>query len=230
MLDQHRVRVALVIAPHPDDETLGAGGTIAKLAASGTTVHVLAVTCRTAQMRQGHSDPQLRVKEFEAACDALGVTGRQVAWIDDDRALNPGRHPRELVELIESGAKISLARTRPDLLFIPAEQGFHQDHRAAYHAGIAAARLGGTPYPAPHIVLGYSGPEEQWTTGTDRLVYVDTSDRWNAKREALSAYRSQLREAPHPRSIAVIDTFDTATGHKVGVTRAEAFVPYRMVC
>ncbi|MGI5213822.1 PIG-L deacetylase family protein [Plantactinospora sp. CA-290183] len=222
--------VVLVVAPHPDDETLGAGGTIAKLSAHGATVHVLAVTCRTNVTCLGGSDPGLRGKEFEVACDALGVVGRRLAWVDTDLAVHPHRHPRELVELIESGTDISIASVRPDVLLIPAGNGFHQDHHAVYRAGLAAARLGGTAQRAPRIVLGYSGPEEQWTGDFNRMVFVDTSSTWDAKRRALSAYQSQLRPAPHPRSIEVISTLDEATGLRVGAPRAEAFVPYRMVC
>ncbi|WP_218002139.1 PIG-L deacetylase family protein [Microtetraspora malaysiensis] len=69
--------------PHLDDETLGAGGTIHRLANCGVTVHVLAVCCRTGPMWAGYSDPDLHGKEFNAACDALGVAGRLLAWADD---------------------------------------------------------------------------------------------------------------------------------------------------
>src|SRR5262249_54056161 len=73
----------LVLAPHPDDETLGAGGTIARLTAAGAAVHVLAVACPDGSMWGGHSDPAVRVKEFQAACDILGVAERTVACTGD---------------------------------------------------------------------------------------------------------------------------------------------------
>ena len=222
---------ALVIAPHPDDETLGAGGTINRLARSGVGVHVLAVVCVTAPMWDGYSDAVLRTKEFDAACDALGVKTRTVAWTseaDDDRAFAPGRHLRDLTALIESGSDLSLARLNPDLLLIPAATGFHQDHQAVHLAAYAAARPG-VSKPTPRLVLGFAGPEDGWTTRSEPWrMHVDTTANWPAKQAALSAYSSQLREPPHPRSITAVRALDVAAGVAAGTELAERFVPYRI--
>jgi LmbE family N-acetylglucosaminyl deacetylase len=217
---------ALVIAPHPDDETLGAGGTIHRLASCGVAVHVLAVACHSLP----GSDAQIRLKEFHQACDQLGVTDRSIAWVDDDRSGDPGRFQPDLVTLIESGSDLSITRLRPDLLLIPAATGFHQDHRAVHRAAFAAARPGGTRKPAPRLVLGYAGPEDAWTSAAEPWrIHINTSDAWPAKHAALAAYGSQLRRQPHPRTIEAIHTIDSAAGTAVGVQLAESFVPYRMV-
>jgi N-acetylglucosamine malate deacetylase 1 len=219
---------ALVLAPHPDDETLGAGGTIARLTASGTAVHVLAVACPDSAMCGGHRDPAIRVKEFHAACDVLGVAERAVAWAGDDygRQLNP----RQLLGLVENGP-LAMSRLRPDLLLIPAACGFHQDHQAVHHAGMAAARLGGSDRHTPRMVLGYTGPDECWVAvGEPHRVYVESTHVWRVKQSALEAYGSQLRQPPHPRSVDAIRAIDTAAGLHVGTSMAESFVPYRMLC
>jgi N-acetylglucosamine malate deacetylase 1 len=231
MLGLTRGDVALAIAPHLDDETLGAGGTIHRLTRAGITVHVLAVLCRSGPMWGGHSDAELRVKEFHVACDALGVSGRTLAWTDDERAHAPNAHQRDLVTLIESGAELSLAALRPELFLIPAATAFHQDHQAVHAACFAAARAGGSAKPTPRLVLGYAGPEDAWTTAREAwTVYIDTTASWSAKQAALTAYASQLREDTHPRSIAAIRAIDAATGTAIGVGLAERFVPYRMAC
>lgn len=222
--------VVLVVAPHPDDETLGAGGTVARLTMAGADVHVLAVTCRTAPMWGGHSDPALRIKEFHAACDLLGVSGRHIAWVDDERGTHLEGHSRDLVELIESGSATSLEALNPQALLIPVADGFHHEHRAVHHAGLAAARLGGADKPTPRIVLGFCGPDECWTVDGTGRVHVDITHTWRLKEAALAAYGSQLRPAPHPRNIDAINIRDAATGLRAGVALAEAFVPYRMVC
>jgi LmbE family N-acetylglucosaminyl deacetylase len=220
---------ALVVAPHPDDETLGSGGTIARLTARGVAVHVLAVACRAGPMWSGHSDPAVRIKEFNAACDALGVTGRQVAWAGDDRADRPELGVRAMVGLIESGTELALAELRPDLMLIPAGSGFHEDHQATHRACFAAARHGGAAKPAPRLVLGFAGPEDTWTAAAEPWrVHVDITATWPAKLAALTAYTSQLREMPHPRSIEGIRAGDTSAGTAIGAGMAEAFVPYRM--
>jgi GlcNAc-PI de-N-acetylase len=104
----------LVVATHPDDETLGCGGTIARLVAEGVRVHVLAVTVRAAPLWSGESTPATRLREFAAACDALGVTRRAVAWIDHTGVLEIATRPRAVIELIECHAQVSLHALRPD--------------------------------------------------------------------------------------------------------------------
>ncbi|MFF2226985.1 PIG-L deacetylase family protein [Streptomyces globisporus] len=215
----------LVVSPHHDDDTLGAGGTIARLTADGIGVHVLAIYCHT----HPGSDPGVRAAEFEAACNVLGVASHRTAWTDTAAAASPGAHLRELVTLIESGPEVSLRALRPSALLLPAAGSFHQDHQAVHTAGIAAAR----PSPhAPRIVLGYVGPEDAaWGQRTDarRPLAVDTSGLWETKAKALTCYGSQLREAPHPRSLATIRALDTAAGSFVGTEMAELLTVYRLV-
>ncbi len=221
----------LVVCAHPDDETLGAGGTIHRLASSGITIHVLAVCCYPHSGSGTPSDTGIRAKEFEAACDALGVANRLIAWTDDDRARTPGLHMRDLVTLIDSGSDISLAATRPAALLIPSASSFHQDHQAVHQAGIAAARPAGITGFAPRLVLGFTGPEDGWSTTPDhRPVFVDTTASWPAKEQALQAHHSQLRDDTHPRSISQIRAIDTAAGTTVGFGMAERFAPYRIAC
>ncbi len=221
---------ALVVSVHTDDETLGMGGTIAVFTAAEVEVDVLAVACLTGPMYQGASDAAVRLAEFAAACDALGVARRQVAWIDDDRAAAPGLYLTELVTLIEAGPGPSLATSRPAALFVPAG-GHHQDHQAVHRAGLAAARPGGCPgRPVPRLVAGYDGPEDRaWlSSGQPRPMAVDTSAAWPVKRKALECYPSQLRPAPHPRSIEKIRAQDEAAGAVIGTETAETFAVYRM--
>jgi LmbE family N-acetylglucosaminyl deacetylase len=215
----------LVVSPHLDDEALGAGGTIARLTASGVDVHVLAVACRT----HPGSDPGTRAAEFDEACTVLGVTSHHTAWVDTDAATNPAAHMAELVHLIEAGPRVSLRDLRPAALLIPAAGSFHQDHQAVHTAAIAAARPSSH---APRIVLGYVGPEDAaWAQSglPRRPVAVDTSEVWEIKAKALSCYGSQLREAPHPRSLATIRALDTAAGSFVGTAMAELLAVYRLV-
>jgi LmbE family N-acetylglucosaminyl deacetylase len=221
----HRV---LVVAPHPDDETLGCGGTIARLTSDGVAVHVLAIACP--DLGQAGGNTSIRRNEFEAACNALGVSGRRILWIEDERALQPGAFLPDLVQAIEAGPDVSLRALRPDALMIPTGDGHHQDHQAVHRAGRAAARPGGADRHAPRILLGYDGPEDRAWNGIPRSwpVAVDTTDSWPIKMKALTCYPTQLREDPHPRSIERIEAFDIAAGAGFGSHTAERFLPYRM--
>jgi len=223
----------LAVAAHPDDETLGAGGTIARLTSAGIAVDVLAVgfTTTSGPGGGGGSDPAVRQGEFDAACDVLGVGERGIAWVDDDCAGNPAAHLPELVALIESGPGPCLRTGRPQGLLIPAGGSHHQDHQAVHQAGRAAARPGaGGHLHAPRVVLGFQGPEDwAWACAAEGWpVVVDTTDVWAAKEKALGCYRSQLRQDPHPRSTGRIHALDVARGAGIGAGTAERFLPYRI--
>ena len=222
----------LVVAAHPDDETLGLGGTIAAFTGAGIEVDVLVIACLTGPMYLGVSDAADRAAEFAAACDALGVldAGRSPGPTMTGQR-RPGRYLTDLVTLIEAGPGPSLAATRPAALFVPAG-GHHQDHDVVCRAALAAARPGGCAgRPVPRLVAGYDGPEDRaWLAlGQSRPLAVDTSAAWPAKRKALECYPSQLRPAPHPRSIEKIHAMDQAAGAVTGTETAETFALYRMV-
>lgn len=222
----------LVIAPHPDDETLGAGGTIAWLTSTGARVDVLVITsgAPTATPEGSIEGSAGREAELADACAVLGINHHTIAWTHGLRAADPGRHLPDLVALIESGSGPSLATTRPDVLLVP-NGGHHQDHRAVHDAGLAAIRPGARAgRPLPRLVLGYDGPDDRWLT--DRLPHpatIDITGQVPAKTKALNCYPSQLREDPHPRSLPKIAAYDEATGARIGTAAAEAFTVYRIV-
>lgn len=220
----------LVVAAHPDDETLGCGGTIARLVADGVDVHVLAVTVRAAPMWGAESTPITRLREFRVACDALGVMRRAVAWVDHTGTLDIAARPRAVVELIERHEQVSLRAVRPDALLIPAAGGFHQDHQVVHRAAFAAARVHGRgPQHTPPLVLGFRGVEDHWSACTEPWwCHVDTSEHWASKEDALRCYASQLRGEGHPRCVDHIRTVDAAAGGVLGWRYAESFVPYRL--
>ncbi|WP_245689755.1 PIG-L deacetylase family protein [Streptomyces chattanoogensis] len=220
---------ALVVAPHPDDETIGPGGTVARLAAEGVAVHVLCVTVRAAKMWGSSSEPSVRHQEFEKACAALGVTSGTIAWVDETGTMDICNRRRELVDLIERHEEVSLTTVRPHALLIPSAGGYHQDHQAVHEAAFAAARVQPAGLkPTPRIVLGYRGVEDRWSAVNESWwLHVDTSSFWQAKREALLAYGTQMRPSG-PRSIEQIRGIDSATGSSWNCAYAESFVPYRL--
>lgn len=227
----HGTRV-LCVAPHPDDETLGCGGTLAKWAAAGAEVHVLAVTVGNLPQVGASSDRQTRAQEFSAACRVLGVADCEIAWADDARHMRLDQCPQyELVKLIEDDARLSLQRVRPQVLLMPFAGGHNQDHVAVHRACFTVAR----PHvraqkPVPEFVLGYRIPEEAWTASPEPApVVVDTTETLETKQTAFRCYASQLRPDGHPRSLAQIRRTDEALGGQLGLGAAEAFVPYRVL-
>ncbi|MDT0307647.1 PIG-L family deacetylase [Streptomyces sp. DSM 44917] len=220
----------LAVATHPDDETLGAGGTLARLTGEGAEVHVLAVTCYPLPRWGTCHDSARRRAQFDAACDVLGVAGRDIAWVDDHRARHLETHLPELIRLLEAGHELSLTALRPAALLIPADGAIHQEHRLVNRACYAAARPGGGTRHTPRIVLGFDGPEDHaWGTRQRRgHALVDITATAETKDKALACYDGELRDETHPRSPGRIRAIDAALAATAGTGRAEAFTVYRM--
>lgn len=219
----------LVIAPHPDDETLGCGGTIAALSAMGNDVHVIAVACHPSNTGDvGTHLPADRSTEFAEACKILGTAGAEVAMQPD---IHRTLHDRqaELVSMFETGCEFAIDKVLPDIVLIPAAGAYHQDHRVVHEAALAACRPRGLTGHTPPNVLGYYGPEDEWRSQPKAApVFFDITDVHEQKFEALRIYQLQLRLQPHPRSLETIRATDTVNGARFGVGAAEVFTPYRL--
>jgi len=222
----------LCVAPHPDDETLGCGGTLARWAAAGVEVYVLAITVGDLPQVGADSESSTRAQEFAAACHVLGVTDHELAWEDNTRHMRLDQCPQlELVKLIEDQARLSLQKIKPQVMLIPFGGGHNQDHIAVHRACFTVARPHVRAHkPVPDLVLGYRIPEEAWTTTPEPAPFiVDTSTTIDTKLDAFACYGSQTRPAGHPRAIEQIRRNDEALGGQLGLGAAEAFVPYRVL-
>jgi LmbE family N-acetylglucosaminyl deacetylase/predicted ATP-grasp superfamily ATP-dependent carboligase len=172
----------LVLAPHPDDETLMCGATIAALRRRGDPVRVLCLTTGTATSVAAASDVgEARVAELRAACAALGV--EDVVVLDHpDGGLRAARPA--LAESI--GREIDAFA--PRLVVAPFVHDAHGDHVAvALALGDAlASRAAASPLPMVLGGVAQTPLSPDWAT---RLVPVAAT--WPAKRSALAAYVSR---------------------------------------
>ncbi|MFD3587350.1 PIG-L deacetylase family protein [Streptomyces sp. NPDC058683] len=220
----------LVIAPHPDDETFGCGGTIATLAASGMDVYVQLIV-QHAINTGGPSAARVtadRGKEFVRACGKLGVSDFHVMIEDGDHRDTLHADTARLVESIESGSPISIDRVRPQLVLLPARGAFHQDHQVAHQAAFAASRNRGTGHHTPAVILGYQCPEDTWSSHLEQTTCsLDVTHHYGQKQAAIECYRYQTKPDPHVRSLIGIERADALQGAAVGVEYAESFVTYR---
>jgi LmbE family N-acetylglucosaminyl deacetylase len=121
----------LVLAPHPDDETLGAGGLILKLSKVGVPVTIVAITDGENAYADRHGLGDIRVLEQTEAIQRLGVSERMIHRLHlPDRDVSDNED--QLVELL-------LPLVTADMhLIAPWQRDFHPDHEAA---GRAAARV-----------------------------------------------------------------------------------------
>ncbi|RJF94250.1 PIG-L family deacetylase [Sphingomonas cavernae] len=215
---------AMVIAPHPDDEVLGCGGTIARLATMGCRVTVVLAT-RGRPPRFTESAVNMLEGEIAAAHARLGVARRH--WLDFPAA-ELDRVPH--AEL--NGALRDLVLSEePEVLFVPFVGDIHLDHQILFQSALVAARPSFETFP--RMVMAYETlSETNWnapylTPGFQPNIFVDIADHLSAKLEAFGCYASQLRPFPHERSTEALAALAMLRGATVCKAAAEAFVLVR---
>lgn len=215
----------LVIAPHPDDEVLGVGGTMCRLAAEGHDVVVAIATRGWAPLFPEKQVRQVRA-EARAACASLGV--RQVRFMD-----LPVTRLHSLPRHELNGAFGQLIRdVRPEWVFLPFPGDRHEDHRQVFEASMVALRPAADEGPVLRIMCYETVSETHWSAAHvepafEPQVWFDISAQLDAKLAAMRHYASQLRAAPDARSLEAIRALATWRGSIVGLPAAEAFVLVR---
>lgn len=211
----------LVVMAHPDDEILGAGGTIARLTAQGERVAWLllgdGVSSRPAP---GPVTGQRRREHCLAAAAVVGVDDVEFHDLPDNRM--DGVDLLDVVALVEA----AVARVGPETVITHHGDDLNVDHRVTHQAVLTATR----PVPGSTVrtVLGAEVPSStEWAFGGARAfrpsVFVDVSDTLEAKLAALACYEDEARPAPHPRSAEAVRALASLRGATTGVTAAEAF-------
>lgn len=171
----------LVISPHPDDESIGCGGTIRKHVLEGDTVEVIILTSGEKGGHTAISEKELiRIREQESlkAKDILGVHNFEF-W----------RHPDgsfKVTEEVRQRLKDKLEQSRSEMIYVPHEAEDHPDHRAAADLVRQVASSLSNVSPKPEILM-----YEVWTPIQKIDHIVDISDYVDIKRQAIQAYESQ---------------------------------------
>ena len=216
----------LVVAPHPDDETLGVGGTIAKYSAQGDEVFVLMVS--------GHLPPIYSRKAYEEtvseAYSAFSVLGVKKSEFLEIPATMIGDQP-----LHQVNGRISKVVNdfNPHIVLCPYPDR-HIDHRLVFDSVMVATRpvgvgknikivaayetLSETHWNAPHIEPNFT---PNWV--------VDISDHISKKLNALECYKSQISEFPGPRSIEAVEALAKFRGTQAGFGFGEGLHIVRMI-
>ncbi|MCF3641815.1 PIG-L family deacetylase [Rhizobium sp. TRM95111] len=216
----------VVIAPHPDDEVLGAGGTIARLAAGGGDVQVVVVT--EGKPPAYGPDMVARIQnEAREAHALLGVSNTH--WL--------GLPAAALAETAHATLNAALFRIfeelRPKTVLVPFVGDIHVDHQLIFLSSLVASRP--HQHGFPERILAYETlSETNWNApylapNFVPNVFIDISQTLGTKAEAMRCFRSQLRDPPHERSIATIEALATVRGATVLTPAAEAFVLVRYV-
>ena len=216
----------LILAAHPDDEVLGCGGTIAKLADEGAIIHVAfladGVFSRAdAQIKQ---QEELRIRRAAAqkACDILGVKSVSFGDFPDNRM--------DTVALLDITKALEnlIAEYMPEVVFTHHAGDVNIDHRRMHEAAVTACRPQ-RGHPVKTLLCFEVPSSTEWQLPGSAPVFapnwfVDISDTLDRKFAALDAYAAELRDWPHPRSRQGVEHLARWRGATVGVDAAEAFM------
>lgn len=219
----------LVIAPHPDDEVLGCGGTIAKHSHNGDEVYVAIVT-------NGHlGAPELFSKEGTQKVRSEALQSHQILGVKETYFLD---FPAPRLDTIPS-YQLSIAISKIikergiTTLYIPHRGDIHKDHRIAYEAALVAARPINN-CPVKKILAYETLSETEWAPpfGDDAFiptVFKSIEGYLDKKLEAFSCFSTQIKEFPHPRSLKTIEILSNLRGATVGMNNVEAFMLIREI-
>lgn len=215
-------KVVAVVAPHPDDETLGCGGTLLKHVEHGDRVHWIVFTSISTD--QGFTEERVlsRDDEIRRVANAYGFTGTHRLNFP---TMQLDRMPKaDLVGALGAVVKQLGVHT----LYVPYRNDAHSDHAAVFDACASCTKT--FRYPLVRSVRVYETlseteygmkPEDP---GFRPNLFVDVAKYMEQKLEIMSIYASEMAEFPFPRSNVAIQAQAQLRGTQCGATAAEAFM------
>jgi len=216
----------LVVAAHPDDEVLGCGATVARLAREGHGVYlaVLGEGATSRKPTRSEGSPEECLGLAECARQAAGVlSARDVFFFNLPDNRFDSVDLLDIVKLVEP----LLAELRPSVIFTHHGGDLNIDHSLAFRAVLTAARP--LPGASSRSLYCFETPSAtDWSFGkvgqgfsTD--TFFDVSQTLDVKVRALDCYRGEMRPFPHPRSETAVRACAARWGSLAGLPAAEAF-------
>jgi N-acetylglucosamine malate deacetylase 1 len=211
----------LIIGPHPDDQELGMGGSIARLVGQGHRVHLV-------DMTNGEptplGTPERRATEAAAAARILGVSRTLL-----------GLPNREVVHSIEARHKLAavIRAHRPQVMFLPYPIDAHPDHVAVtrigedarFDAKLSKSAIPGEPWHPKRIIYYYC---THLRLNFNPTFCLDISEQIDTKLAAVAAYASQMVEnhSPVPQMVRTLNGY---FGGRIGTAYAEPFFTHEVL-
>ena len=210
----------LVLAAHPDDETLGCGATISKLSKQGHDIKLLTFTDGVSA--RDIKDNENRNKSLEKVSKILGIKDFKYGNFPDNQM--DSIPLLDVCKFIEKEVK-----EVPDVIFTHHPGCLNIDHNIVYRAVITAFR----PQQKKEIEINcFEVPSStEWNPNSDfkNNLYVDVEGFVEKKIEALKIYDEEMKQYPHPRSYDAVINKMKSSGNEVGLNFAERFQTIRRI-
>ena len=217
----------LVVAVHPDDETLGCGGTLLKHKACGDEIHWLIIT--EAKVEDGFSQDSINVRTQEIK------SVKKLYGFDSVTNLKLPTMRIDEISMSELIGKISevFQSIEPNIVYLPFKSDVHSDHRKVFEATYACTKSFRYPFvKRVYMMETISETEFAPSTKEDSFipnVFVDISKFLEKKIEIMRIFKSELGDHPFPRSERNIRALATLRGATAGCEYAESFLLLREI-
>ena len=216
------MKTVLVIAPHPDDETLGCGGTLLKHKARGDAIHWLIVTSIKQENGFGKAAVETRKQEIQTVSGMYRFDGIHSLDFSTTRV-----DELPMIDLV-SGINNVLKKIKPNIVYLPFQDDVHTDHQTVFKAAYSCTKSFRSPSTEKIAMMEILSetefvPATQTNTFTPNM-FVDISDFIDRKIEIMSTYKGEMGEHPFPRSEKNIRALATLRGATAGCEYAEAFM------
>jgi LmbE family N-acetylglucosaminyl deacetylase len=216
----------LIIAAHPDDEVLGCGGTIAKLATEGEEVHILilatGLTSRVGFETEKNADAlKIHLERASRAGALLGAKNVNFAGFPDQKL--------DTLPLLEITHRIEaeIESVKPQTIFTHHGGDLNQDHVITFRATLTATRpMAGSVVRSVYAYEVPSSTEwafQKFEPKFQPNLFHNITETLPRKIQAMQIYESETREFPHPRSPQALQSIAYRWGSVVGFNAAEVF-------
>jgi len=236
----------LVVAVHPDDETLGCGGTLLRLKAEGRSIHWLIVTSIYAQNEKETLTKNSCGQDFlwqHERIDPVFFSGEKVE--DRSKELKQVREaycfdsvhelcrPAMCLDQVPIGEMINdiskvMHEVRPDTVILPFKSDIHSDHRVVFEAAYSCTKSFRYPF-VRRIMMMETLSETDFAPSTRENmfcpnVFVNITGHIQKKIDIMSLYKGEMAPPPFPRSAQNIRALAVNRGSASGFVYAESFM------
>lgn len=225
------MRNVLIVAAHPDDELLGVGGTVRRLANEGICIRAVILAEGLTSRREQRADTaQSELEELQkdarAAAKEVGYTSIDFCGFPDNRM-----DEVDLLDIIKVVNRF-VEKYQPDTIFTHHHGDLNIDHQRTCEAVLTACRPVGD-YCVERIYAFETPSSTEWNYRYNAPfcpnVFFDVTDTLEAKIRGMACYRTESARYPHPRSPEALRALGQYRGTNVGVPMAEAFELLREV-
>lgn len=215
------MKKVIIISAHPDDEVIGACGTILKHKKNGDEIYWLITT--NVFENQGFSKERVesRQEEIRKVAERMSV---KKTFIFDYPTMSLSTET--LIEMVPKISKV-FTEVEPEIIYCLNRSDAHSDHRITFDAVMACTKSFRYPY-VKQVLMYECISETEFAPNLPEKVfmpnyYVDVSAFFQEKLDIMKIYESELGEHPFPRSLRNMEALAVFRGASVGVEYAEAF-------